>query len=595
MGRRALLALACLLVSLPVMAPSAQAGTAPAGFTDSLVASGFTQPTAVAFLPSGELLVTERTGMLRMVSGGNVQNLISIPVCTDSEMGLLGVAVDPNFATNGHIYLYRTKPAPAGCASATDRFNQVVRVTMSGGTVAPGSLTELLSGIRTDNGNHNAGGLRIGPDNKLYVSVGDTGLGDMGPPGASTNPYAQDLSSLNGKVLRLELSGAPAAGNPFIGTPGARPEIFAYGLRNPFRFGFDPQTGRLWLGDVGQSAWEELDIITAGGNYAWPRCEGTEPAGCQQPGDVDPVFTYPLSGTGSLGRTIIGGAFAPAGFGPHAGSYFFGDYISSNIYRAVPNAARDDIGTPSAFVTGAGGPVDVIFGPDGSMYYVALNTGQVRIVTPNYDRPASATPLSVSLVPALRQTISSTQCSARGGTNSTHGPPLNFLSCNPPGYVPGTAARIGPLGSGSGSFTAVTGDPATPADEADISLALNLTDVQNRATGADYAPNAAGPDVSLVAKLRLSDTFNGHVRRWAATAEDFQFLVPANCTVTASSATGSTCAASTTADAVTPGAVLEQRAAVFQVFRVRVDDSGSNGIRGDADDRSFAQQGIYIP
>src|SRR6185295_5684940 len=105
--------------------------------------------------------------------------------------------------------------------------------------------------------------------------------------------------------------------------------------------------------------------------------------------------------------------------------------------------------TPTAFVTGAGGPVDVIFGPDGSMYYVAINTGQVRVVTPNYERPASATPLSVSLVPALRQTISASQCGARGGTSSTHGLPLNFLSCNPPGYVPGTAARIGPQGAGA--------------------------------------------------------------------------------------------------------------------------------------------------
>ena len=125
---------------------------------------------------------------------------------------------------------------------------------MSGDTVVPGSLTERLTGIRTDGGNHDGGTLRIGPDQKLYVSVGDTGIGDSGPPGASTNPYSQDRGALEGKVLRLELDGlTPAAGNPFIGVAGARPEVYAFGLRNPFRMSFDPQTGRLWVGDVGQS------------------------------------------------------------------------------------------------------------------------------------------------------------------------------------------------------------------------------------------------------------------------------------------------------------------------------------------------------
>ena len=138
--------------------------------------------------------------------------------------------------------------------------------------------------------------------------MGDTGIGDGGAPGQSTNPYSQDLGALEGKVLRLELDGSPAAGNPFIGTAGARPEIYARGFRNPFRMSFDPQTGRLWAADVGQATIEEIDIVQAGGNYAWPRCEGTLPAGCQQPGDIDPVFTYPHSGTGALGNSVTGGA-----------------------------------------------------------------------------------------------------------------------------------------------------------------------------------------------------------------------------------------------------------------------------------------------
>jgi glucose/arabinose dehydrogenase len=364
------------------LALPAWAGTPSPGFSDTQAAGGLSAPTAIAFLPDGRFLVTEKGGDLSVVDSGTVTPLVSIPVCSGSEMGLLGVAVDPDFGTNGFIYLYRTENT-GGCGSAAGRSNEVVRVTMSGGTVALGSLAVLLTGIRTDNGNHDGGGLRIGPDDKLYVAVGDTGLGDnQGGPGSSTNPYAQDLGALEGKVLRLDLDGSPAAGNPFIGTPGAREEIFALGFRNPFRFGFDPLTGSLWLGDVGDLTYEEIDIVVSGGNYGWPQCEGTQPAGCENPGDVEPILTYP-HGSGGLGATVIGGAFAPAGFGGLDGDYFFADYIESNVYHAVPNGPRDDItGTPDVFVSDADAPVDVVFGPDGALYYVAINSGEVRRVAP---------------------------------------------------------------------------------------------------------------------------------------------------------------------------------------------------------------------
>src|SRR5262249_33355723 len=160
-----------------------------------------------------------------------------------------------------------------------------------------------------DNGNHNGGVLRIGPvDSKLYVGVGDTGLGDnQGGPGSSTNPYAQDLNELEGKVLRLNLDGTPPTDNPFFGQVGKRGEIFAYRFRNPFRMSFDDTTGSLWVGDVGDLTVEEIDIATSGGNYAWPHCEGTLPSGCEQPGDIDPIFTYLHSGGTSLGTCLIGG------------------------------------------------------------------------------------------------------------------------------------------------------------------------------------------------------------------------------------------------------------------------------------------------
>src|SRR6185436_19216490 len=218
------------------------------------------------------------------------------------------------------IFLYRTRSTTTEPCTADNIFgatakNEVVRITLaSDDTVDLGSLVSLLTGIGAETGYHNGGGLRIGPDHKLYVSVGDNGVLDpSGPPGSSSNPYAQDVGELRGKILRLELDGSPAAGNPFIGQGGAREEIFALGFRNPWRFGFDPVTSALWAGDVGEDTIEEIDLVTAGGNYAWPRCEGTLPNGCALPGDTAPVLTYPHDGAGALGTSVTGGGFPRTG------------------------------------------------------------------------------------------------------------------------------------------------------------------------------------------------------------------------------------------------------------------------------------------
>jgi glucose/arabinose dehydrogenase len=380
--RTILAALAALVLALTTTGTNALAGTPVTGFADTLVDGTLSAPTALAFLPDGRLLITEKGGALKVNNGTATTTVITIGVCDDSEMGLLGVAVDPNFATNGFVYLYRTDDSN-GCASATGRSSQVVRVTMVGDTASSMSLMVLLDGIRTDNGNHDGGVLRIGPDGKLYVGVGDTGLGDnFGGPGDPTNPYAQDTNEINGKVLRLNLDGTIPADNPFFNVVGKRGEIFAYGFRNPFRMNFDPMSGSLWVGDVGDLTVEEVDIVTSGKNYAWPHCEGTLPGGCEQPGDVDPIFTYQHSGGGSLGTCLIGGSFS-ATFGGLDNQYFFGDCTSGNIYSAVVNGARDDIvGTPSLFVGGAGTPADMIFGPDGNMYYTDVANGEVHKVAP---------------------------------------------------------------------------------------------------------------------------------------------------------------------------------------------------------------------
>jgi glucose/arabinose dehydrogenase len=608
--------LTSLLVFL-VLAPVAHAGTPEAGFTDSLVASGLSSPTAIAFLPNGKLLVTEKNGALRLVAGGTPTTITTLPVCTGGEMGLLGVAVDPGFSGNGFVYLYRTKPDGGGsCADAIGRFNQVVRVTMSGDTVVPGSLTELQPGVlqmRTDNGNHNGGGLRIGPDNKLYVSVGDSGVGDSGPPGSATNPYAQDLNALEGKVLRLELNGSPAAGNPYIGVPG-RDEVWASGMRNPFRFGFDPVTGGLWLGDVGQDTLEEIDIVVAGGDYAWPHCEGTLPTGCHAnvPGRepiVDPIFEYfhPGSGTPALGETVIGGAFPAGSFGPYTGNYFFADFISSKIYRGVPNAGRNDLnGAASEFVTSAGGPVDIIFGPDGNLYYAAYNVGQIRRVAPELASPVGASPTRISFTPAFQP------CPAPG-SNATHALPLSGGSCNPPTPRSSLVA----VGSQSLGFTRmiVLGQgQCAPFDSThchpDLTVRANVTDVRTGSpTGGDYSTPSA-QDLTLSATLpdagasqgsalRLTDRYNklntGTTYDQPATAVPLAFPVPLSCAPTVDTTVGSTCSALTTANTLFPGAVVAGTRAVWEFGQLQVLDQGVNGTPGDSDDRVFEVQGVFSP
>jgi hypothetical protein len=170
---------------------------------------------------------------------------------------------------------------------------------------------------------------------------------------------------------------------------GARGEIFAYGFRNPFRMNFDPLNGRLWVGDVGDLTIEEIDIVNGGKNYAWPHCEGTLPMGCEQPGDIDPVFTYPHSGPLSLGTSLTGGAFAGPSFGALGSDYFFGDYTGNAIYHAVPNGTRDGFASaPTLFVSDPGAPVDLVYGPDG-LYYVAIAIGEVHRVAPSVAPPTN--------------------------------------------------------------------------------------------------------------------------------------------------------------------------------------------------------------
>jgi hypothetical protein len=267
------------------------------------------------------------------------------------------------------------------------------------------------------------------------------------------------------------------------------------------------------------------------------------------------------------------------------------------LYRDIPDDAQPGAVPAGGEYPALGLPLNVgdqlrIHGRYDSDYAV---TDAMSIMnawyTPRSESYAEAA--RVSLVPAYRQTISTTQCTARGGAASTHGAPLSLASCNPPAFVSGTIAHVGPKSDGYAEMVVLPGDLGTGGDEADVVFQAITTDIRSgSATGVDYDPSAS--DATLVVKWRISDNYNGGSLTDPATVQDYDFNVPVACAATADATIGSTCSVDSTADSIMPGVIKEGKAMNVQLFRLRLNDSGTNGTRGDADDRIFEQEGIYI-
>ena len=378
----------CLAVLAAVLVPPAAPTVAavPAGFTETTVVSGLGTVTAMAVAPDGRLFVATQGGSVRVVRDGVLLPTPFLTLTTDArgERGLTGIALDPDFARNGLVYLNYT-------VSGTPAFNRVSRFVADGdvarsvGGVALESPLTDLDPWAADSFIHNAGALGFGPDGKLYVAVGDNGTG----------ANAQSLASRHGKLLRLNPDGSIPTDNPFAGTAsGANRAIWALGLRNPFTFAFS-RAGLLHVNDVGQDAWEEVNQGRAGANYGWPTTEGPT----TDPRFTSPVYAYGHTGTGVSGCAITGGAFydpvTPRFPSDHVGDYSFADYCSNWIKR------RDASGTVTDVVTAASpAPIDLEVGPDGALYY--LSRGARSVVRVAYTGQLAP---SVSQQP-LSQTVS---------------------------------------------------------------------------------------------------------------------------------------------------------------------------------------------
>jgi glucose/arabinose dehydrogenase len=361
------LALLASVGALLALAISPARGAVPTGFTQSRVASGLTGPTDMEFAPDGRLFVAEEAGKLLIAKpNGTLATFLDISSKVDiaGERGLLGVTFDPNFATNHFVYLHYTRKATA----TTPVHNRVVRVTASGDSVVAGS--EVLV-FRLNNQSaqiHQGGAIDFGKDGKLYVSTGDN----------NTPDNAQKRTNLFGKMLRINKDGTIPSGNPFYATAsGNNRAIWALGLRNPFKFAVKPGTSTIFINDVGEDTWEEIDRGVSGANYGWPLYEGPESDAKYTP----PIFAYGHGSTNTTGCSITGGVFYnpatvqfPSGY---VGDYFFADFCNGWIRRYDP--ATD---TASGFATGLGSVVDLEVSKGGELYYLSRGSpglvGKIR-------------------------------------------------------------------------------------------------------------------------------------------------------------------------------------------------------------------------
>ena len=318
------------------------------GYERATVVSGLNSPVDFRFLPDGRILVAEKAGAIRVVENGVLRPdpLITLAVRTESERGIEGLAIDPAFGTNGRIYV-------AYIDAETTR-NTLSRFIVDGNTAA--FDTHLLVSTLAAAPNHHGGALGFGPDGALYWGVGDN----------ATGANAQNLGNIHGKILRLNTDGSVPVDNPVIN--GARTHIYAYGLRNPFRLTFTP-TGQLLVADVGAASFEEVNLVTAGGNYGWPSSEGLCTSACT--GKTNPIFTYPRGGGAAITSVAV-----------YQGKVFIADLVQGWIKILTCTPDYMSCGDVQTFDPAAGTTVVLAVGSDGNLYQLKYAPGELVAIKP---------------------------------------------------------------------------------------------------------------------------------------------------------------------------------------------------------------------
>ena len=358
--------------------------------------SGLSSPTTMAFIGAGDILVLQKNnGQVRRVLNGVLQGspVLDLDVSNDSERGLLGIALHPNFSANHLVYLYFTESSTDG---GSPTFNRVVHYTWDGNNLA--NQQPIINLPATPGGpNHDGGIILFGPDGKLYVVIGDLNRnGKLQNNGAGAD--ADDTSV----ILRLNDDGSTPADNPFIGSAGFE-KYFAYGIRNSFGMAFDPVSGKLWITHNGPDSYDEIDLVERGINSGWNKIMGPDGRDPQNQSDLfqipgshyaDPKFSW----FNTVGPTGIAFLNSTALGAQYENDVFVGDVNNGNLYLFPVNGARngfvltgglaDKVADNAAelnqviFGTGFNGITDLKVGPDGFLYVVSIGAGAIYVIRP---------------------------------------------------------------------------------------------------------------------------------------------------------------------------------------------------------------------
>ncbi len=450
-----------------------------ANFTTSLVSEGLGGSTTMAIAPDGRIFVAEQDGTIHIIKNGSLlpTPFMNLSVSSAGTRGLLGVAFDPDFASNNYIYVYFTAP---------DSHNRVSRFTAVGDVVDPGSEYVVLD-LDPADFNNLGGGIAFGPDGKLYIGVGDNGVSANG----------QNMTTRFGKILRLNSDGTIPTDNPFYNsTTGGNQAIYALGFHNPDNFAFQPGTGRFFANDIGDDNFEEINDIVAGGNYGWSTFEGPG----NHAGFIAPIYSY--ARTNGATAAITGGTFynpATKSFpASYTGGYFFTD-LGGGFIRFLDlsdNSVHD-------FAAGLVNPLSLSVDANGNLLYLtrgALNdAGEVHTI--NFLNDTSAPTITIEPSDSSIGIGGSVTYTVVASSNT----PLSYQwyrGNNPIGGATGPSLTVGPVSVASdqgAQFHVTVSNPHGSLDSDTVSLTVtqNLPPVASILTPVLNATYTGGTTVNF--------------------------------------------------------------------------------------------------
>ncbi|WP_431235586.1 PQQ-dependent sugar dehydrogenase [Mycolicibacterium psychrotolerans] len=447
----------------------------PTDLDRTTITAGLDQPTDFQFLPDGRILILQRDGSLKITPNADGATAVKVGEIQPSD----AFELDPDFAHNG--YLYTTY-------NSTDSHARLSRFTMVNDTVDPKSEKVLIDSVQTGS-MHQGNTMAFGPDGKIYFAMGDDSL----------NTNGQDLSTIFGKILRINPDGTIPQDNPFYNTPGARQEIYALGMRNPFRMAFTP-TGQLLVGDVGDESWEELNNVVAGGNYGWPVQEGP----CASCAYDNPVYAYPHTPppgrAGSITSVIVyTGTALPA---EYQNKVFVADYTLHWLKALTFDSTYTNVIGEQLLDTDAGTTVQMRQGPDGNLYQLNIYPGELyRIAASGGNRAPTAV---LTATPTNGYSPLSVQFSSVGSSDPDPGTTLSYSWDFGDG---GTSASANPVRTynADGSYT----------------VTLTVSDGQRTDTASQkVVVGSTPPDVQILTPVNDSHYNAGDIISFSATATD---------------------------------------------------------------------------